>query len=418
VGLSLRGSAAAILVLVLLTAPCLIGVKPAFSSADVTGDTWMSKAPMQVARGGLGVAEVKGKIYAIGGSTRRGLSTYYANGIVGVNEVYDPATDTWETKAPMPTPRALLRANVVNDKIYLIGGHASATSSLNEVYDPATDSWTTKAPMLNATANYASAVFDNKIYVINSNLNQIYDVENDSWSYGKPLLGFFGGVAVATTGVMAPRRIYVLGLISYDKSGNVLSENNVRVYDPQRDSWSFGADVPTTRQEFGVAAVNDILYAIGGQTYGVSSVPYVSFLALYATNEQYLPFGYGMVPPEIAVVSPGDQTYNATSVSLVFTVNKPALWMSYSLDGQDNVTVSGNATVTGLSSGLHNVTVYARDEFGNVGASETVRFSVAEPFPVVPVATASVAAVAIIGVGLLVYLRRRNHGEERLVKKS
>jgi parallel beta-helix repeat protein len=42
----------------------------------------------------------------------------------------------------------------------------------------------------------------------------------------------------------------------------------------------------------------------------------------------------------------------------------------------------------------------------------------AGPFPVVPVAAASVAAVAVIGVGLLVYFRKRNHqAETRLVKK-
>ena len=67
----------------------------------------------------------------------------------------------------------------------------------------------------------------------------------------------------------------------------------------------------------------------------------------------------------------------------------------------------GNTTISGLANGLHNVTVYARDEFGNVGASETAYFSVEVPFPVVPVAAASVAAVAIIGVGLLVYFKKR-----------
>ena len=70
--------------------------------------------------------------------------------LTNVNEVYDPTTDTWETKESMPTPRSDLRANVVNGKIYLIGGHdpnvhfKPGASTHNEVYDPATDSWSKK----------------------------------------------------------------------------------------------------------------------------------------------------------------------------------------------------------------------------------------------------------------------------------
>ena len=134
-----------------------------------------------------------------------------------------------------------------------------------------------------------------------------------------------------------------------------------------------------------------------------------SHVTLYATNEEYTPFGYGTVPPAVAVVSPENATYASGNVSLAFTVNKPAVWLGYSLDGQDNVTVTGNATLTGLTSGLHNVTVYAKDEFGNVGASATVTFNVQEPFPIAPVAVASGASIALIGVGLLVYLKKRKH---------
>jgi hypothetical protein len=114
------------------------------------------------------------------------------------------------------------------------------------------------------------------------------------------------------------------------------------------------------------------------------------------------------VPPKIKVLSPVNQLYNESSISLNFTVDKLVNWIGYSLDGQDNVTVTGNTTLTGLSVGLHNVTVYAKDVFGYTGASETLTFAIAEePFPVVPVATASAATVAVIGVGLLVYFKKR-----------
>jgi hypothetical protein len=111
-------------------------------------------------------------------------------------------------------------------------------------------------------------------------------------------------------------------------------------------------------------------------------------------------------PPKISVLN---QTVADANVSLTFTVDKIVNWTGYSLDGQQNVTITGNITLTGLSSGLHNVTVYANDTYGNIGASETVTFTVAvpEPFPTVPVAAASVAAVAVVGVVLLVYFKKR-----------
>jgi len=90
-------------------------------------------------------------------------------------------------------------------------------------------------------------------------------------------------------------------------------------------------------------------------------------------------------------------------------VNETTPRISYSLDGLDNVTVAGNATLSGLPIGVHNVTVYAWDAAGNVGASETITFTVAEPepFPVAPVAVASAVSVAVVSVALLVYFKKR-----------
>jgi hypothetical protein len=75
------------------------------------------------------------------------------------------------------------------------------------------------------------------------------------------------------------------------------------------------------------------------------------------------------------------------------------------------MTVAGNTTLADLSMGEHNVTVYAWDTAGNMGASETVTFTVAvpAPFPTVPVAAASVAVVAAVIAGLLVYFKKRKH---------
>ncbi len=117
---------------------------------------------------------------------------------------------------------------------------------------------------------------------------------------------------------------------------------------------------------------------------------------------------YSTTPPKISVLSPLSQKYNESSVSLVFTVDKPVNWTGYSLDARENVSIAGNTTLTGLSNGVHNVTVYAEDLFGNIGSSVTVVFT-AEPFPIIPVAVASVTVVVMVGAVLLVYFRKRKH---------
>jgi hypothetical protein len=115
-----------------------------------------------------------------------------------------------------------------------------------------------------------------------------------------------------------------------------------------------------------------------------------------------------MSPPSLGMVSPENVTYTE-DVALDFTVNKQTLWLGYSVDGADVVEVAGNITLSGLPSGLHNITVHAEDLFGNSVTSETVYFTIAEPFPLVPVAAASGVSVAVVGVGLLVYFKKRHH---------
>jgi N-acetylneuraminic acid mutarotase len=459
-GMEMSKSIALLIVFVFVIAPCLVMFNPV--SADASWNTWVSKAPMHAARSGLGVAVVNGKIYAIGGvafdskveskavsineeynpetdtwTMRAPMPTprahfaitayknkiYCIGGVGGVNEVYDPATDTWENRTAMPTPQSFMDANVVNGKIYVIGGDSN--KNINQVYDPATDSWTTKAPVPAEVWGYASVAFENKIYIFRSYLTAIYDVESDKWSKGASpgYPSAVGGVkAGAMTGVNASKEIFVLGASVFDTADR--TQFNL-VYDPDYDRWMSMANFTTFRSEFAVAVVNDKLYAIGGFTMkGVGIDEYLRTYdwyeqTWYATNEEYTPFGYGTpdpsyvppdtAPPEIAVASPQNRTYYATDVALNFTVNEPASSMRYVFDGE-NLGVSGNMTLAGLAYGVHNVTVYAVDMAGNIGTSETISFTIAEEpelFPVVPVAAASVASVALIGVGLLVYFKKR-----------
>jgi N-acetylneuraminic acid mutarotase len=263
---------------------------------DPAADTWTMKKPMPAKRDDFVMAACETKIYLIGGSS-------------GANQAYDPATDTWETKASMPTPRSSLEANMVNGKIYLIGGRTGgqySTVGINEVYNPATDTWATKTPIPYPVTSYASAVVDNKIYVIggqdefNSPMNlalvQIYDPERDAWSFGAPMLTVVRQAAAgATTGIWAPKRIYVIGGLP-DKSMEGTDIN--QVYDSENDSWTFGASMPSARFDLSIAVLNDTIYAMRG-------LPYFNLQGVYCLeNEQYTPIGYGTIQPSPSPTPP------------------------------------------------------------------------------------------------------------------
>jgi hypothetical protein len=288
------------LVLVFLTASCPVVTERALSSAEIVENSWVSKAPMQEARSGLGVAVVNGKIYAIGGIIGYVASAAdgFAVGVVtGGNEVYDPAINTWETKTPMPTKRGGLQTNVVDGKIYCISGftQGSQFSNVTEVYDPTNDSWSRAAAMPNFQEEYYSAVVDNKIYIISDKV-QIFNPENNDCSTGfPPPTGVYQGAAGATTGIMAPKQICFLGGV----------QGLNQIYYPSNDSWATaGASMPTPRNHLAVGVLNDTLYAIGGGT---------ADLGILAINEQYTPIGYG-TPSSIP--SPNPSSFPVVPVAL------------------------------------------------------------------------------------------------------
>ncbi len=178
------------------------------------GTSWSPKASMSVSRDLLAAAASNGKIYAIGGRTSHSPTV-----LTSTVEEYDPATNAWTTKSPMPTARNyLVAATASNGKIYAIGGSNSSGTVLATVeeYNPATNTWTTKSPMSTARADAAAAAApDGKIYVI----------------------GGHDGVNTLAT---------------------------VEAYDPATNTWTSATSMPTARSGLGAAVSNGKIYAIGG----------------------------------------------------------------------------------------------------------------------------------------------------------
>lgn len=174
---------------------------------DPANDTWKALAPLPTKRGSPVAAVVNGKIHVIGGATTNegskvaGIHPARPHRVVGTNEVYDPAINTWETRSPMPTARNHAAVGVVNGKIYVIGGRLgnafigrAANTDVVEGYDPATDQW---SPTLSRMPTPRSALtwgtYKGKIYVAGGELQtaymaaafravEAYDPATNSWS--------------------------------------------------------------------------------------------------------------------------------------------------------------------------------------------------------------------------------------------
>ena len=116
----------------------------------------------------MAVVAFNGILYAIGG-----VSTS-ANDVTTV-EAYDPGTNTWTTKAPMPTGRQLPGAAVLNGSIYAVGG-LNASSGFTglatvEAYDPGSNTWTTQAPLQTPRWGLAVAPLGGTLYAVGGNSN-------------------------------------------------------------------------------------------------------------------------------------------------------------------------------------------------------------------------------------------------------
>jgi hypothetical protein len=117
-----------------------------------------------------------------------------------------------------------------------------------------------------------------------------------------------------------------------------------------------------------------------------------------------------VTPPKISLFVPANETFKQSNVTITFSIDRPFNWLSYSLDGNQNVTVTGNFTIANLTNGLHNLTIYANSTFGYMG-NQTINFTVdktqmlASALMVVVIAV-PVVIVCFIG-GILLYRRHR-----------
>ena len=240
---------------------------------DPATDTWTTKTNMPTERHQLAAGAIDGKLYVVGGSTYDSPHRLISH--VAKLEVYDPATDTWSTKANMLTSREGLAAAAIDGKLYVVGGYNGSYTTTPpvrdfepalEVYDPATNTWSTKANIPTPRANPAAVAIDGKLYVVGGrsvdgyatglDVLEVYDPVTDTWSTKANMpTGRHGLAAVPIFGLL-----YAVG----GRNSQGLSKK-LEVYDPVTDDWSTLDDMSTARKWLAAAAIDGKIYAAGGE---------------------------------------------------------------------------------------------------------------------------------------------------------
>ena len=223
---------------------------------DPTTDIWTDAEPMSSPRSYAGIAVVQNKLYITGGHVRT---------IVGTVESFDCKSRKWNNIASMNYARKCHSAAVVEDHVYVCGGY-SISENLNSVerYSPADNTWTMMPPMTKYRYGAGVVALEGKLYIMGGEDNSYnyldtveeFDTKTKTWSESAPILStrsIFG--AAVLNG-----KIYVAG--GYNGSSTM---NSVECYDPQTNKWQYVQSMLECRVGFGLVAVMGKLFAVGGR---------------------------------------------------------------------------------------------------------------------------------------------------------
>jgi N-acetylneuraminic acid mutarotase len=271
-----------LVVLVILSGLVVVN-SPTAKAAAPYGLSWSSAAPLPKPTAQAAVVTGHdGRIYVFGGYTAAPTPSNPANDTA---QAYDLSTNTWSTLASMPqATRGAAVAVGKNGLIYVIAGTKGGVSpscclSNTQVYNPITNTWMTKAPIPTHVWEAAAAAGDDgKIYVFGGTkqgdgndytfggdtaltMVQIYDPTLDTWTIGAPMpTGRYElGVVKAPTGIM-----YAMG----GQNGSLIPLATVEQFDPVANSWASAAPMPRAEGLFATSLGPDgLIYVFGGSPY-------------------------------------------------------------------------------------------------------------------------------------------------------
>jgi hypothetical protein len=229
--------------------------------------------PPPTKRNLFAVEELEGRLYVLGGLDEDGN---YSSAL----ERYEPETDRWETLASWPNP-GFAFVNRLGSLLCAIGGYQDLDEPIRrevDCYDPESNTWSEREPVPEGYSSFYPIVYDDRVYILGgtdeSSITHVvdsawmYEPTEDRWQALSPLpepRGAMGAVAVQD-------RIYLTGGFGdgtfAEETMNDPQDRDMLIYDPADDSWGRAADMPHSRALYGIDSIEGKVAVFFGLTDG------------------------------------------------------------------------------------------------------------------------------------------------------
>jgi len=223
-------------------------------------------------------AVVDGKLYVFGAYGWTGVG--WESSEINFVEEYDPATNTWRSRARKATLVTAAPAAVYEREIYLFGGGwwtAGITYRVVEAFNPSTNSWRHVTDIPTDVQMFAVATVGDKAYLIGGYLpdeNRMtgavmaFDFTTGQWDVEscRPMdaersRGFaYSGAAPVIDG-----KIYLIGGMEGSRDLGVWASDKIDIYDPATNTWQARDPLPVSLDDHLSLVVDNRIYVIGGK---------------------------------------------------------------------------------------------------------------------------------------------------------
>ncbi|CAI5441802.1 unnamed protein product [Caenorhabditis angaria] len=244
---------------------------------DPDSHLWNTCAPLPQRRCRSGVNICRELVYTTGGF----------NGAQRVKsvDVYDPRRDVWISGYPMEARRSTHGLAVNDGILYAVGGFDGSTGLCSaEMLDSRTGSWCPLPSMSTRRSSVGVTSLNGLIYAIGGfdgvskqclNTVEIYDQRANQWRSGPSLMNVRSGSGVT----ICDGKIVAVG---GHRGADIHQSAEVLI----NDEWKELPNMTVGRRNASVVAVNDYLFAIGGDD-GSSNLSTIECIQLTGTNSTY-----------------------------------------------------------------------------------------------------------------------------------
>ena len=234
---------------------------------------WMIGAPAPTARTEVAVAALDGLIYVVGGFEQSSSWMIWQSSVSTKVEAYDPTTNRWSSKPDLPLGLHHAGAAVVDGALYVVGGFTKSDDTLWNPSDrvfrfnPASETWVERAPLPTARGGLAVTTLQGKLYAIsgydgqqNPAAVEVYDPDLNRWAVVAPLPTPRDHLAAVTIG----KTLYAIGgRVRLNYRENL---STVEAYHAESNQWVPKAGMPTPRSGIAASVLDGWVYVFGGES--------------------------------------------------------------------------------------------------------------------------------------------------------